>query len=81
MVDLVIGVIGTIIDLVFSFIAPLLIWTGEILLGVFSFGYHRPRLNRDAFKGDNAWMPLKNLSFWVGVVFWVGVGVLWKFFG
>lgn len=80
MIELVIGIIGTALELVLSFIAPLLIWTGELVLGIISFGYHRPRFSREAFKGDNAWIPIKNLSFWVGVVFWVGFGIFWHFY-
>ena len=63
MIDLLLGILGTILELVLSFIAPLMIMTGEIVLAILSLGYHRPRLSRDVYKEYTSELPNKSLSF------------------
>jgi hypothetical protein len=75
MIDLLLGILARILELILSFIAPLMILTGEIVLAILSLGYHRPRFNKDTYKEYTSEFPLKSLSFWVGILFWVCFGV------
>lgn len=79
MIDLLLGILGTILELIFSFIAPLMILTGEIVLAILSLGYHRPRFNKDSYREYTSEFPIKSLSFLVGIMFWVCIGVYQNF--
>lgn len=80
MIDLLLGLLGTILELVLSFIAPLMIMTGEIVLAILSFGYHRPRLSKNVYKEYTSELPIKSLSFWVGIMFWTCFGIFLNFY-
>ena len=80
MIDLLLGILGTIVELILSFIAPIFIMTGEIVLTILTLGYHRPRFNKYFYKEYTSELPFKSLSFWVGIMFWVCIGVYLNFY-
>ncbi|GJL65608.1 MAG: hypothetical protein NPIRA05_05790 [Nitrospirales bacterium] len=43
MIDLFLTIFGTAVVLILSFIAPILLLTGELFLGILSLGYYRPQ--------------------------------------
>ena len=53
------------------------IWTGEAVLWVVTLGRHAPQWDR-GFQSDA--LELEILSFWVGSLFWIGVGVALFFY-
>jgi len=71
MIDILFGIF----ELILSFIPQLMILTGEIVLTVCRLGYHRPRLNTKVFEEHDSLIPIKSLSFWVGIMFWVSLGI------
>ncbi|MFZ1745082.1 MAG: hypothetical protein WBO24_06315 [Nitrospirales bacterium] len=79
MIDFLLGILGRILELILSFIAPVMILTGEIVLAILSLGYHRPRFNKDTYKEYTSEFPVKSLSFWVGILFWVCIGLYLDF--
>jgi hypothetical protein len=50
-----------------------LIWTGEILLFLFTIGYHKPRW--DLYLNDSAekFVLFSEISLWVGILFWLAI--------
>ena len=67
------NIFGAIIEcILWLIISVLLIWTGEILIFIFTAGRHKPRwdlyIRDDPFK----FVILTELSFWVGLLFWGG---------
>ena len=79
MVDILLGILGRILELILSFIAPVMILSGEIVLAILSLGYHRPRFNKDTYKEYTSEFPVKSLSFWVGILFWACIAVYLDF--
>ncbi|OIO55078.1 MAG: hypothetical protein COX57_01730 [Alphaproteobacteria bacterium CG_4_10_14_0_2_um_filter_63_37] len=56
------------------FEAPL-IWTGEIILFIVSFGKHRPRWDLYQTERGSRWAFFSEISWWIGALFWLGVMV------
>lgn len=54
----------------------LFIWTGEVILYLITFGKHRPRWDLYTEESPSRFVIFSELSFWVGVVFWIAVVVL-----
>ena len=52
----------------------LLIKTGDLVLVCCSLGYFIPRKGKNDLKKDGPCIPIKSPSFWVGLIFWVGIG-------
>lgn len=69
-----------ILEIILSFGTSLMIVTGEIVLTILTFGYHRPRFNKDTHKEYTSEFPFRNLNFWVGIMFWVCVGAYMRFY-
>ena len=49
----------------------LIIWTGEIVLYVITFGRHKPRWDMYANDSPAKFVIFSEASFWVGIGFWV----------
>ena len=49
----------------------LIIWTGEIVLYVITFGRHKPRWDMYLNDSPGKFVIFSEASFWVGVGFWV----------
>ena len=62
-----IDILFWVLEIVLSFIPSLMIMTGEIVLAFCSLGYHRPRLNKNVSEDNDSLVPIKSLSFWVGL--------------
>ncbi len=54
----------------------LFVWTGEVILYLITLGKHRPRWDLYTEESPSRFVIFSELSFWVGVVFWVVVVVL-----
>jgi hypothetical protein len=79
MIDLLLGILGRTLELILSFIAPVMVLTGEIVLAILTLRYPRPRFNKDIYKEYKSEFPVKSLSFWVGILFWACIGVYLDF--
>ena len=75
-----IDILFRILELVVSFIPTLLIMTGEIVLALCPLGYHRPRLNRNFNEECDSLIPIQRLSFWIGIMCWVFIGIYLNFY-
>ena len=53
-----------------------LIWTGEIVLFCLTLGNHHPRWDTYLNERVNKYVIFSELSFWGGIVFWLGIAVL-----
>jgi hypothetical protein len=80
MIDFLLGILGMILELVLSFIAPLMILAGEFVRVILSVGYYRPRWNKAVYKEFQYEFPIKSVSFWVGIGFWVCFGIWWEYY-
>jgi hypothetical protein len=56
-----------------------LIWTGEILLFLGTFGKHKPRWDLYLNDSPQKYVIFSELSLWVGIGFWlaIGFGIYW----
>ena len=75
-----IDILFWVLEIVLSFIPSLMIMTGEIVLAFCSLDYHPPRLNKNVSEEYDSLVPIKSLSFWVGIMFWVGLGIYLNFY-
>jgi hypothetical protein len=66
-------VLGLIAEFV---IEVLVMWTGECVLSVITLGRWQPRLNLYSNEPVTKGLILAELSFWVGGVFWILVGLV-----
>ncbi len=57
-----------------------MIMTGEIVLTILSLGYHRSRFTKDSYREYTSEFHFKSLSFWVGILFRVCIGVYLDFY-
>lgn len=55
-----------------------LIWTGEIVLFVATFGRHQPRWDAYTHEGGSDFVFLSELSFWIGFITLIAVGLCIK---
>ena len=53
-----------------------IMWTGEIVLFLFSLGKRKPRWNLYADESGNRFVIFTDISLWLGIAFWFGVVVL-----
>lgn len=53
-----------------------LMWTGEILLYLGSFGKRKPRWNLYADESPSSFVIFTEISLWIGAAFWLGVGAV-----
>jgi hypothetical protein len=71
-------ILSTIAELIVSLIQTLIevpiIWVGEIVLFLVSFGRHKPRWDIYLDSGGGDFVFLSELSFWVGIVAICGIG-------
>lgn len=51
-----------------------IIWIGEIVLFLVTFGRHKPRWDRYLDSGGSDWGFLSEMSFWIGLVALCGIG-------
>lgn len=75
--EIIEAIVRFILEALFHLIVEVFfIWTGEIVLFIITFGKHRPRW--DLYENDSAsrYVIFSELSFWVGVGFWLLVIVL-----
>jgi hypothetical protein len=52
------------------------IWTGEILLFVFTFGRHRPRWNLYGNESPIKFVIFSEITAWLGLAFWIILSAL-----
>jgi len=53
-----------------------IMWTGEILLFLFSFGKRKPRWDLYADESGGKFVIFTDISLWIGAIFWFGVIVV-----
>jgi hypothetical protein len=53
-----------------------IMWTGEKLLYLFSFGKRKPRWDLYADESGSKFVIFSDISLWIGLVFWLGMVVL-----
>ena len=53
-----------------------IMWTGEILLCLFSFGKRKPRWDLYADESGSKFVIFTDISLWIGLVFWLVVVML-----
>ncbi len=68
------------LELAFLLYSYLMIVTGEIILTFCSLGYHRKRRNKNIFEEHDSLIPIASPSFWVGVIFWICIGIYLNFY-
>ena len=82
MVTLLIEILSGTVEIIISGLAPLLLWTGEIVLYILTFGYRRPQFKFQEETWKAYFLPFNYLSFWFGLAVWViGPILLYKQFG
>jgi len=59
-----------------------IIWIGEIVLFLVTFGRHKPRWDRYLDSGGSDWVFLSEMSFWIGIaaICAIGGGIKLLFF-
>lgn len=55
-----------------------LIWIGEIMLFLVTFGRHKPRWDSYAAEGGGHFVFLSEMSFWIGIITVCGTGAAIK---
>jgi hypothetical protein len=72
------SVLSTIVGFVMSLFQALIevpiIWIGEIVLFLITFGRHKPRWDVYLYTGGGDFAFLSELSFWIGIVAVCGIG-------